>query len=273
MGFFRSAYDRIRPIDSLLPFGFISLVVGIGFFVAGYAFPAKPNIKFEQTANYKVLEVREKISDLEILLKGQDILKTGETLSIVVLTISNDGRASIRPDDYDSHDPLGFDVDCDMVGSPTLVSASRKYLYNGVKEPALASSTAENKTSSSVAFNPVILDPGDSFTVKMLLLHPRESTPKVNPRGTIAGVGEIQLSDRSSESPSIWSEEYLSIKGGQLFWILVCIAIANFMFAPVLFVLQRVKYRNEPGERSLKRPRKRQKSLPTNTSSGSDARQ
>ncbi|HEY4308263.1 MAG TPA: hypothetical protein VGN12_02325 [Pirellulales bacterium] len=195
-------------MDKYGPFSFLGWLVGaIALGIAIYLWPRTPSIRIEQIANYNVLELKEGVSALEVMLNGKDILKSGETLSIVIVRVSNDGGASVRLPDYDERALLGIDVvNASLVSPPQLISATREYLTESLGPRATTSSMGDKHNACTVEFNPVILNPSDAFELKLLVLHAVGTVPTISPRGTIAGVSKILLTDESAErSPLLWS--------------------------------------------------------------------
>ena len=54
-----------------------------------------------------------------------------------------------------------------------------------------------------VHFSPVIIDSGESYSVKILVLHNENEYPEILPLGKIAGVKEIELIPWSKEASKI----------------------------------------------------------------------
>lgn len=81
-------------------------VVGIIFALYTHYKDDTPRVSFEVVGNEGVLDVKEKLPDLEVFYQGQDIANSAETLSVVLVRISNLGNRSVTLTDYDDKSPI-----------------------------------------------------------------------------------------------------------------------------------------------------------------------
>ena len=142
-------------------------------------------------SNTPVLNVREKLPDLEVLYQGLDIAKSGKTLSVLLVRVVNRGAANLLNTHYDGRAPVGI-----FVGDGTLIRGELSATSNDY----LAKAARLSVSDSTVTFEPVILEPGEWFLVKLLVLHGAGTQPSVASRGKIAGMHDIGVVLPSPES-------------------------------------------------------------------------
>jgi len=197
-----SIFRRIANLDQKFSwsfFGFLLAVI-LGALTIYTEFIKKnaPDLGFELLSNANVLDVNESVGNLDILYKGNSLNRNNQSLRIVVLRVLNSGDQAILTAYYDPEDPIGFRVlNGQIVERPKLLEASNLYLREHLKFAQFS--------PQEVKFSRVILEPGDFFIVKVLLLHGDSEEPKVLPVGKIAGVKKITLTrqDKADKS-SVW---------------------------------------------------------------------
>jgi len=178
-----------------------------------------PILEFELLSNTPVLDVREKLPDLEVLYQGEDIAKAGRTLSVMLCRVVNHGSANLLSAHYDNKAPIGI-----AVNGGTLIRAE----LSATSNPYLATAAAVRAHGSTVAFEPVILEPGEWFLVKLLVLHKAGSPPSLTAHGKIAGMHSIPivLSVPTSDKESFW---YRAFSGST--WTQLVRLVAYFLGA------------------------------------------
>lgn len=143
-----------------------------------------PRLEFELLSNTPVLDVRERLSDLEVLYQGKDIARGGKTLSVILVRVVNRGSANLLSMHYDSKVPIGLDIAGDALIRAELSGTSNEYLAKAAGVVA---------KDASVTFEPVILEPGEWFLVKLLVLHSIGSQPTVSAHGKVAGMHSVPV--------------------------------------------------------------------------------
>lgn len=160
--------DKIVQIDKKFGWSFMGFVLAVLF--GGIAIYTEfirennPVIKYEILNNTNILDVKEDVSGLSIIYNNEDIRKSHKKLSVLVLKVSNEGRSPILKSHYDSDDPLGLIINGDSteIIKKEVVSATSKYLKNNMK--------IKVERSNEVTFSQSIIDPNESFVVKLLIL-------------------------------------------------------------------------------------------------------
>lgn len=145
----------------------------------------RPTLQFDVLTNTSVLDVREQLSNLNILFDGIDIRKQNLSLRVITTRIINNSSIDILKGHYDSNAPLGLHVSTGKVIKTELVGASNDYLREHL--------TIDARDDQTILFSSVILDAGQSFTLKLLVLHPKGQIPNLDAVGKIAGIKAIPV--------------------------------------------------------------------------------
>ena len=167
----------------------------------------RPDLKFEVVSNTSVLDVREELGKLEIFYDGLDIMKSKQSLRVVVVRVVNPGETDILMGHYDERVPLGFTVSNGELLRVELLEASNGYLMSNMR--VLFTDDLQS------VFAPVIIESKEFFTFKALILHSQGEPPVLSPQGKIAGIRTISLSEQISaeNDQSYW---HLVFSGGVL---------------------------------------------------------
>ncbi len=162
--------------------GIISGVVGL----VAYFQKSNPHLVYQILANTNVFEVKENLGDLDILFRGNNIKKNNEKLVIMTIKVLNDGNANILKNFYDSNDPLGLEIsDGIFAETPSVLDASSDYLKNNLN--------IKQASEKKISFPDLIIEQGDYFTIKTLILSNNYSQPSILPIGKVAGVKQIDV--------------------------------------------------------------------------------
>jgi hypothetical protein len=143
-----------------------------------------PRLDYDVIANTPVLSTHEDVPALRILYRDIDTRLTHQALSVLAIRIRNDGEANILNSYYDTRDPIGLSVTTGQILEPR-VFATTDYLKSNVQWNL--------SSPSALDFSPMILEPGESFLLRLLILHPDGATPDILPRGKVAGVRHITI--------------------------------------------------------------------------------
>ena len=186
-----SVIDAINRWDkrygwSLLGF-VLAAIFGTVSFYTEFVRDRRPQLRYEVVSDASVLDVKEQLGNLEIIYDGRDIKKAKQSLRVVVTRITNEGADDILIGSYDQRSPLGFRVSGGNLLRAEILSTSNDYLRQTLRIDAAAPDTA--------LFTPVIIESGEWFTVKSLILHAEGSLPALQPVGKIAGVRGIRVVD------------------------------------------------------------------------------
>lgn len=193
-----------------------------------------PQLKFEIVSDASVLDVREKLGNLEIMYDGVDIQKSEQSLRVIVFRIVNEGAADILKGHFDEKIPLGFHVLHGSLVRAEIISSSNSYLKESLN--------LRPHEGNSVAIDPVILESNESFMVKLLILHPVGSRPVVEPIGKIAGVRKIKVIDSTmvAAEPSFLAQTFSGTAWTQVLRLVAYffgfIAVIALIVSPIVIV-------------------------------------
>jgi hypothetical protein len=157
--------------------GVIAIVVVIIFY---FAAKTKKSLAYEVLSENPLISIDNEIKGkLQILLDGQPI----ENVHLLLIRITNDGKVPITANDYERPVALKFKE------SSNILSAE---LASAVPENLVIKPTIHDKL---VALDPVLLNSGDVFTVKVLV---GEYSGPVEVDARIAGVKNIRVARKQA---------------------------------------------------------------------------
>ena len=197
--------DKVKRIANSIPWPIFSIALATIFgaitIYTEFVRDERPAIKFEILSDSSVLDVREDVIDLEIIYAGKDLRKSGQSLRVLVIRVSNVGSDDILKSFYDSSAPLGFSVDNGELVSVELENASEEYLKTQLS-PSI-------NGLSEVVFAPVILGANAYFSLRVLVIHTDALLPRISPAGKVARVSSISLVEAQLPEPeTFWSETF-----------------------------------------------------------------
>lgn len=184
-----------------------------------------PRLEFEMLSNAPVLDVREKLPELEVIYQSQDIAKSGNTLSVLLVRVINRGSANILSTFYDSRSPVGLDLVTGSLIRANVLDTSNEYLRS------TASVAAKD---SSVTIVPVILERGEWFVIKLLVLHKVGYQPKIEARGKVAGQRNILV---VPSEPTVDRESFSFRAFSGTLWVQLARMLAYFVAAALCMAL------------------------------------
>lgn len=185
-----------EEIDQKYAWSFISVLLAVIFgSIAVYKEfieDTHPELRYDVLTNTSVLDVREQLSNLNILFDGIDIRKQSLSLRVISVRVSNGSSKDILKGHYDINAPVGIHVSEGKVIKTELVGASSEYLSNSISFTA-----GDDQT---IFFSEVILEAKESFTLKLLVLHPEGRIPNLSAVGKVAGIKTIEVREAFRES-------------------------------------------------------------------------
>ena len=184
-------------------FGIIGVPLAIIFWLTDkYYFVDKPEITFTMLSNESVFSVSDTVKGLNINYAEVNFLEENLNLSVLVVRIQNTGTETIEINSYDSNSPLAFDINKGrLVPLPEIVNSSDIEYFSNVLVSDIDQEGYINPIGTirgRVLFKPKILNKGDFFDVKCLVIHNPEDSPQIIPQGKIAGVSRMVLSEYQS---------------------------------------------------------------------------
>lgn len=221
-------WKNVRNLDSKFSWSFLGFLIGIlGIGYAIYIENFKKDYKeisFEILSKTNVLDLNEKINDLAVTYKGENILTTNRSLKVLTVRVNSNGTKDVNQFDYDQNQEWGFSIlEGEIVNNPEILSASNSYLQNSINSIRLDS-------LNRIVFPKVIIESNENFLVKVLIICDVGQNPDILPFGKIAGIKKFQVfqSERAVQELSFWQK---LIYGG------IGIHISRFIFYFLCLVL------------------------------------
>ncbi|WP_243350250.1 hypothetical protein [Parabacteroides sp. FAFU027] len=190
-----------KLFDSFASRTLLALFGVLGTTITIYAFlqEKKVDLRYEVIANTNVLDFNADISKLEVTYDSTNLKQTRENLRIYTVKIINNGDQNIIKEFYDDNEPLGIKISSGkIIEQPQIIQTSSDYLTRNIK--------LIDYQKDRISFSQVIIESGEFFIVKLLVLHKKGAIPKIFSFGKIAGQKEIKVVDA------------IDVKGETTFW-------------------------------------------------------
>ena len=182
-------FSKFRELETKYALTFVgcvlALVFGIPTIYTTFFQKTKPGLRFEVLSSANVFDINEDVGKLDVLFNGINLREKQQTLALATVKISNDGVAPILKSAYDENAPVGVEVSGGEIAKAELLRASNSYLATNLNFRSISTSVA--------VFSPVIIEPGDAFWVKVLVLHKEKTAIDVKATGKVAGIKEIAV--------------------------------------------------------------------------------
>jgi len=224
-------FEKIKRIDSKFSWSFTGLVFSFLFFLFGlyttFLYEKKPKLLFQILSEAPVYSLKEEVSELDILFKGENIRKKNQTLTLLTLRVVNSGNADILKNSFDAENLPIIGIDGCNVIKMDVIGGSSDYLRSAPKFTV----TNENHYLMS----PVIIEPGEFFDLKFLLLHDEGTKPSLSVKGHIADVSKLEMVSLYAEKEDLtfWKRVF----GGNI--LIQSLRVLAYAFG-TLFVLASV---------------------------------
>jgi hypothetical protein len=206
-----SLFTRLHSIEKKYAFTFLGFVLAAIFgalsIYTTFFWSRNAQVRYTVSSIVGVYDIREEIGKLDIIYDGINIREKKQMLSLIALNVANIGNSHLTKALYDSNDPLGFKLNGGMLLKAEISQASNSYLFKTLNINLVS--------NTIVHFSPVIVDSGESFSVKILALHNENEFVEIIPLGKIAGVKEIELIPwtRGASKIPFWQK----VKSGGIF--------------------------------------------------------
>ncbi len=220
-----------RILDNFASKTILALLGIAGAVVTIYAFLQEKtvDVRYEIIANTNVLDFNEDLSKLEVLYDSTNLKQTNENLRIVTIKVVNNGQEHLLNEFYDLNDPLGIEISSGaIIEKPELIQTSNDYLRRNLKF---------TNSDNRITFPQIILESGEFFIIKLLILHKTKVIPNIQSYGKIAGQKRIEVvnSVDVKNEKGFWEKVYSGNIWTQLlrlisYFIAVVIIIAIMLF-------------------------------------------
>jgi hypothetical protein len=204
-----SPFEKFKSFDQKYALSFFGfwlglLFGGIGVYTA-FFYEKKASLYFETQSNAPVYKINEKIPSLDIKFEGEEINSKKLSLSLLTIKIGNDGNAPISKNDYDADFPISLTVDANKIIRYDVLFVSNKYIGDALK--------IVQPLPSKLVINPLIIDEGQYFILKLLVINSEETLPQITAGGKIVGIDSIKVFDsaQQAQKESFWVATF---KGG-----------------------------------------------------------
>lgn len=233
--------------------GFMAIVaiVSIGLAIyLGFFYEKQGDLNVDVMQPTKVLDIHESVGGLTVSYNGQELRSSNKNLWLVSATVRNVGNAVIRKDDFDESALLTLNVvGGEIVEKPTLISES-KYIKDNL---------SPDSNGKFISFHPVIIEPGEKFSVSFFVLGDEYSKPNVTVSGKIAGLKDIKLQEMIDSSSKVGFWE--GVLGSERWWYQIIrvfiYSIAFIVFIAVAVALFSAAFDFTDGRKSKKEKDKR----------------
>ena len=163
---------------------FVLAVIGIGLAVYSTWYnEKKTELSIAILVASDVLNEQATVPGLEIRFDGRPLDQSKTPLKVALVRLWNSGDTTIRHADYDPNAPVGFRAENATVLWAALEQTTSDYLSKNASPKV--------QDTSSVVLPPVILEPKDVVSVKIIALQSQAGPLVVKPIGKVAGAGEI----------------------------------------------------------------------------------
>lgn len=179
--------EKLSSIEKRFALSFLGFIIGIagaglGIYTEFFK-DNSPRVTFEILSQTNVLSLNADINELKILLGDIDIKSSKQTISLFVARIRNDGNSPITQNSYANDYPFSIQLaDGKLIRVETL-NASNPYLK--------LKAVPRLQSGSQAILPAVILENGEWYSIKGLVLHNQDKTPQITVIGKIAGVKQI----------------------------------------------------------------------------------
>lgn len=215
-----------------------------------------PTLQFDVLSNASVLDLREKVPNLSVHFEGVDISKQGLSLRVFTVRVSNNSSKDILRGFYDDRAPLGIKISNGKFIETSLITASNPYLRENAKISKLDDQT--------LIFPDNIIESGQSFVVKLLVLHPQGDVPALTAIGKIAGIKSIPVKETFLDSTK---ETFVATTFQGNVWVQVARTVSYFLlflFATALALVPVAIIGDFLGKKARKKSVQRFKNATTN---------
>jgi len=207
----------------------LTILFVVAAFITIFAFlkDKEVDLCYEIISNTNVLDFNADISKLEVIYDSTNLKQTQENLRIYTVRIVNNGNKDILKEYYDKNDPIGIKLSSGkIIEKPELIQTSSDYLNRNV--------IVIDYQKDKITFSQVILEAGEFFTIKLLVLHKQDTIPNLLSFGKVAGQKEINVFNIIDVKKDItfWERVY---QGN--FWIQILRLVSYFLVSVIIIIL------------------------------------
>jgi hypothetical protein len=211
----------MRTIINASAWSFVGILVTVGiFYWQEYRNPF--DFKIELVDQFNLVEVKEKISDLKILYKNEDMLIHRKAIKVVRISFVNNGK-TILQSYYDQLQPFGLRLmKSKILNAEVLESNSEDLRKNFIAN----FSSHSGSEYSDLLFSKLIFDSGDFVKIKITLIQSSEENLDITPLGKLANIGNLTISSAKIEAKNPIST-WIYILAGYLGLIVISVLVIS----------------------------------------------
>ena len=188
-----SNFEKLLKHERSVPYTFISTILAVAGFVAAIYFSMfyekSPKLDIEVMSQFSALDIKESVNNLDVIYDNNSLNAQGKSLTVIELKISNSGSASILRTYYDPDSKAGFKVNQGIIPEPPLLTSSKtSYAHDEIP--------VERLDNNSLLLPQLVMNPGDFYTIKVIVLHDSSKKPVISSFGVIAGTPKIEVLPR-----------------------------------------------------------------------------
>jgi len=225
----------IKRLDRKYALSFMTglLFGGLGIYTT-FFYSKKPNLGIDIINNANVIDIHEKIGDLEIKYKTKDILKEKKSLRIYVIKFINNGSLDLNQSYYDNRDPIGINIiNGTIVNKVEIIDSNTEYLSKSIKPIEYS--------DNSITLTDPLLNINDYLSIKVLVLHNNNQLPIIKAKGRLLGINSLNIIDHNvSQKKSIWEqiwEGHIGIYILRFFcYIIAFVIIILIIVLPIIYI-------------------------------------
>lgn len=209
--------------------GLASLLIAI---YAEFIKKDEPKLEYEIISSTDFINDQETSASLKIFVDTVDVQENHLNITAYNIKVENKGTEDIRYDDYDKG-RFGLKIiDGQLLEPPALLQSSTAH----IKELYLAN-TDGLKDECFVTIPCLSLDVDDNYTIRVVLLHSADKTPRFMPEGKIVGQKAIDIRDLQMPEPGFWTIVFIGrwyVHIVRFFVYLFVFAFVGIVFAIVI---------------------------------------
>jgi len=228
---FRRFFESFASRTALALLG----LLGTGITIYAFLQEKKVDLRYEVIANTNVLDFNADINKLEVYYDSTNLKQTKENLRIYTVKVINNGDQNIINEFYDKNEPLGIKISAGkIIEIPQIIQTSNEYIKRNLK--------VIDYNKDKISFSQVIVESGEYFIIKLLVLHNKEITPNIISFGKIAGQKNIDVVNAIDvkDEASFLSKTYLGNIWIQLLRLLSYFIISVLIILFIVFISERI---------------------------------
>jgi len=192
----------------------------LAFWLTFYPPSQDAKVFLYQKSKVDIFAVNDPVSELKVILDGQDLQKEKLNIKIVKIKLINEGRSDVDPDDYIKSIPFGLKVIDGKIFRININKAS-----GALNQQKLVDKMSTD--SSSAYFTPLFIGKNEYTIFDVWVIHDKAKEPKIQSVGRIANA-TIKYSYNPENDEYSWDDFTEDVV------FIICLFVGTF--ALVLFI-------------------------------------